>query len=42
MHQVDADKMLSKIGNTKFNEWIAFYSIEAEDEEKAAKDAARR
>lgn len=42
MHEVDADKMLAKIGNIKFSEWIAFYSIEAEDEEKAAKDAAKR
>jgi hypothetical protein len=32
---------MEKIGNPLFNEWIAFYSIEAEDEEKAIKEAQK-
>jgi len=28
---------MKEIGNSIFNEWIAFYSIEAEDEENAMK-----
>jgi hypothetical protein len=42
MKRVDPDKMLKEIGNTKFNEWIAFYTIVQEDEEKAIEDAKKK
>lgn len=42
MHQYDVNAMLMRIGNTKFNEWIAFYTIEQEDEEKAINDAKKK
>lgn len=42
MREVDVDKMLRRIGNTAFMEWVAFYLIEQEDEAAAQKSANKQ
>jgi len=39
MREANVDKMLARITNTQFMEWVAFYLLEEEDAESARKRA---